>query len=115
MIKTFKVGEDTLEFKMTNKTVFDIDEKFDNFGDVFNGLMFGKNIYNNALKIIVCSCISKRFDEHRNEVYLTIDELISKLTPEQIMEDVVAFATNLYLDYRGVKKSKETDEDTKKK
>ncbi|MDU6249025.1 MAG: RNA polymerase subunit sigma, partial [Paeniclostridium sordellii] len=62
MKRKFKVGNENLAFEMTNKTIFDIDERFDNFGDVINGVMYGKNLYNNALKVMVCSCISKRLD-----------------------------------------------------
>ncbi|MEG0180772.1 MAG: RNA polymerase subunit sigma [Peptostreptococcaceae bacterium] len=109
MKRQFRIGNETLDFKMTNKTIFDIDEKFENFSDVINGLMQGRNLYNNTLKVMVCSCISRRVDEKNNEVYLTIDELIEKLEPAQIVSEIVPFATDLYLDYRGIKKSK-TDE-----
>ena len=50
MIRKFKIGEEELEFKMTNKTVIDIDEIYDNYGTVINGILFGENIYNNAFK-----------------------------------------------------------------
>lgn len=112
MKRLFKVGNENLEFKMTNKTIFDIDEKFDNFSDVVNGLMYGKNLYNNALKVMVCSCISERFDKYENELELSIEELIEKLTSDQIVTEIVPFATDIYLDYRGIKKSTEEAENT---
>lgn len=118
MKKTFRVGKEVLSFEMTNKTIFDIDERFDNFGTVINGVMYGQNVYNNALKVMVCSCISKRLDEDKNEKPLTIDELREKLTPDQIVEEIVTFACDLYYDYRGVKRSTEnenTEEESKKK
>lgn len=118
MKKQFKIGNETLDFKMTNKTIFDIDEKFDNFSDVINGLMYGKNLYNNALKVMVCSCTSKRFNEKNEEIYLTVDELIDKLNSNQIVTELVTFTTDLYLDYRGIKKSntdKKTEAEPKKK
>ena len=119
MKKQFKIGNETLDFKMTNKTIFDIDEKFDNFSDVINGLMYGKNLYNNALKVMVCCCISKRFNEAQEEIYLTVDELIEKLNSNQIVTEIVPFTTDLYLDYRGIKKSntseKTGEEESKKK
>ncbi|MCR1851146.1 RNA polymerase subunit sigma [Paeniclostridium sordellii] len=110
MKRKFKIGNENLAFEMTNKTIFDIDERFDNFGDVINGVMYGKNLYNNALKVMVCSCISKRLDKEQNENPLTIDELKEKLTPDQVVNEIVAFATDLYFDYRGVKASDTTDE-----
>ncbi|CEQ01999.1 Uncharacterised protein [[Clostridium] sordellii] len=110
MKRKFKVGNENLAFEMTNKTIFDIDERFDNFGNVINGVMYGQNLYNNALKVMVCSCISKRVDKDGNENPLTIDELKEKLTPEQVMDGIIDFATNLYFDYRGVKTSDTTDE-----
>ena len=123
MKRKFKVGNENLAFEMTNKTIFDIDERFDNFGDVINGVMYGKNLYNNALKVMVCSCVSKRHDEDKNEIPLTIDELKEKLTPDQIVDEIVNFACDLYYDYRGVKRStnskkdssKNTEEESKKK
>lgn len=113
MKRKFKIGNENLYFEMTNKTIFDIDEKFDNFGNVINGVMYGKNVYNNALKVMVCSCISKRLDEDKNENTLTIDELKEKLTPDQVIDEIVTFACDLYYDYRGVTRLTENEEDTK--
>lgn len=113
MIRKFKVGNETLEFEMTNKTIFDIDERFDNYADVINGVMGGQNLYNNALKMMTCCCISKREDSEGNDKPLTTDELIEKLTPDQIMQELVDFVTNLYFDYRGIKRM-DTDEKSDK-
>lgn len=112
MKRKFKVRNENLAFEMTNKTIFDIDERFDNFGTVINGVMYGQNVYNNALKVMVCSCISKRLDKDGNENPLTIDELREKLTPDQIVDEIVTFACDLYYDYRGVKRSTENEKDT---
>lgn len=112
MKRTFRVGKEVLSFEITNKTIFDIDERFDNFGTVINGVMYGQNVYNNALKVMVCSCVSKRLDEDKNEKPLTIDELREKLTPDQIVEEIVTFACDLYYDYRGVTRLTENEEDT---
>lgn len=112
MKRKFKIGNENLYFEMTNKTIFDIDEKFDNFGNVINGVMYGKNVYNNALKVMSCSCISKRLDEDKNENTLTIDELKEKLTPDQVIDEIVTFACDLYYDYRGVTRLTENEEDT---
>lgn len=109
MKRIFKVGNENLEFKMTNKTIFDIDEKFDNFSDVINGLMYGQKLYNNALKVMVCSCISERFDKYENKLELSVEELIEKLNSDQIVKEIVPFATDIYLDYRGIKASTEDE------
>lgn len=113
MKKTFRVGKEVLSFEITNKTIFDIDERFDNFGNVINGVMYGKNLYNNALKVMVCACISKRLDDDKNEIPLTIDELMGKLEPDQVISEIVPFATDLYLDYRGIKQSSDDKSDEK--
>lgn len=123
MKRKFKVGNENLDFEMTNKTIFDIDERFDNFGAVINGLMYGQNVYNNALKVMLCSCTSKRVDKDGEDNPLTIDELKAKLTPDQIVDEIVPFTSGLYYDYRGVKRSannendssKNTEEESKKK
>ncbi|MDQ0149213.1 RNA polymerase subunit sigma [Eubacterium multiforme] len=104
------LGNEELEFKMTNKTIFDIDEKFNNFGEVINGVMNNTNLYNNSLKVISCACITRE---------LTIDELIEKLKPEQITKEIVSVAYGLYFDYMGIKlqtdKNKSEEDITKKK
>ena len=94
MKRKLKIKNETLEFKMTNKTIFDIDEKFENFGEVINGVMYGKNLYNNSLKVLACSCITRE---------LTVKELMDNLDPTQITTEIVNLATMLYFDYMGVK------------
>lgn len=106
MIRKFNLAGEELEFKMTNGTIIDIDEKYDNFGDVINGVMYGKKLYGNSIRVISCSCITRE---------LTEEELIEKLTSEQMTKEIVPLATNIYLDYMGVKQSKEDTENDKKK
>lgn len=101
MKRKLEIKNETLEFKMTNKTIFDIDEKFENFGEVINGVMYGKNLYNNSLKVLVCSCITRE---------LTVKELMDNLDPTQITTEIVNLATMLYFDYMGVK-PQENDSD----
>lgn len=96
MIRKFKIGEEELEFKMTNKTVVDIDELYGNYGTVINGILFGENIYNNAFKLVSASCINKK---------LSFEELVEKLTPDQISEEILNFAFDLYADWRGIKET----------
>ena len=122
----FKIGEKTYEFKMTNNTVFEIDRKYGNYGEVVNGLMQGVNLYNNALILVSCSCIdtmkvfnknTREYDEVQEE--LSREVLIEKLTPEQIESQLVNFAIDLYFEYKGLNKkaknNKENGQDVKKK
>ena len=102
MIRKFKIGEEELEFKMTNKTVIDIDEIYDNYGTVINGILFGENIYNNAFKLVSASWISRK---------LTFEELVENLTPDQISEKILNFAFDLYADWRGIKETSTDEED----
>lgn len=109
MIRKFKIGEEELEFKMTNKTVVDIDELYENYGTVINGILFGEKIYNNAFKLVSASCISRK---------LTFEELVEKLTPLQISEEILNFAFDLYADWRGLKEDtseEDKENDDKKK
>ena len=106
MVRKFKIGQEELEFKMTNKTIFDIDELYGNFGAVINGVMKNSNLYNNSARVVACSCITRE---------LTEEELKEKLTPEQLTQDLVSFAIQIYLDYMGVKESDDSDKDHKKK
>lgn len=106
MKRKLNLAGEELEFKMTNGTIIDIDEKYDNFGKVVNGVMNAKNLYSNSIRVISCSCITRE---------LTEEELIEKLTPDQMTKEIVSLATNIYLDYMGVKQSKEDTENNKKK
>ncbi|MGL4571792.1 MAG: hypothetical protein ACRCVJ_12085 [Clostridium sp.] len=90
-----------LKFKMTNKTVFDIDDKYDNAGSVLNGILKGKKLYNSSLQILSASCITRE---------LEIEELIDKLTPDQVTDELVSIALDIYLDYKGIKLSDKTEE-----
>lgn len=96
MIRKFKIGEEELEFKMTNQTVIDIDEIYGNYGTVINGILFGENIYNNAFKLVSASCISRK---------LNFEELVENLTPKQISEEILNFAYDIYKDWRGIKET----------
>lgn len=110
MIRKFKIGEEELEFKMTNKTVIDIDELYGNYGTVINGILFGENIFNNSFKLVSASCISRK---------LTFEELVEKLTPNQISDEIIPFSYELYKDWRGIKEKtsneENSEEDNKKK
>lgn len=106
MKRKLNLAGEKLEFKMTNGTIIDIDEKYDNFGKVVNGVMNAQNLYSNSIRVISCSCITRELKE---------EELIEKLTPNQMTKEIVPLATNIYLDYMGVKQSKEDTENDKKK
>lgn len=107
MKRKFKLGSEELEFEMTNQTIFDIDEKYGNYGIVINSLMQSEKLYNNALKIMSCSCVTRELSE---------DEIIEKLTPEQLTIEFVDFVIDIYSDYVGIKPEEDIEEkETKKK
>ncbi|WP_242865181.1 RNA polymerase subunit sigma [Clostridium botulinum] len=112
-IRKMKIGNKEYGFKMTNKTVLKIDEKYENYALVINGIMEGKQFYNNAIKLLTCCCVDQEIKEVDGEKIkttkeFTIDELIEKLTPEQINTELIDFVLNLYWDYMGVNKTEET-------
>lgn len=102
MIRKFKLGKEELEFKMTNQTVVDIDELYGNYGEVYAGIYTGKNLYNNVFKLVAASCITRK---------LSFEELVEKLTPDQISDEIKVFAFDLYKDWRGIKEENSTEED----
>ena len=104
MKRKFKLGNEELEFEITNKTIFDIDEKYGNYGIVINSLMQNEKLYNNALKIMSCSCVTRELSE---------DEIIEKLTPIQLTQELIKFVIKLYFDYVGIKPESKKDEDKK--
>lgn len=98
-IRKQKIGDKEYNFKMTNRTIRKIDEKYDNYGSVLYGLMEGVQFYTNSLKLVSMCCIEKEWG---------IEELEDKMTPEQYQE-VTALAVNIYLDYMGVNKDNEEE------
>lgn len=120
---SLELNGEELEFKMTNKTYLDLDERYGNAGSVINSVYYGRNAYdnlgnkptnfgrdgfvNNSLKLISESCITRE---------LSIDELEENLTSDQLV-CLGNTAIEIYLNYMGVKESSTTDEeiDSKKK
>ncbi|MBS4539826.1 RNA polymerase subunit sigma [Clostridium sp. D2Q-11] len=104
-VRKMKIGEKEYSFKMTNKTIFKVDEKYGNYGSVIYGLMQGVQYYTNAVKLISCACIEKEWN---------IEELIELFTSDQLNGDVPNFAAELYFDYIGIEETDKKEEDNKK-
>ncbi|MEL5897304.1 RNA polymerase subunit sigma [Clostridium sporogenes] len=102
-VRKQKIGDKIYSFRMVNKTIRRIDEKYGNYGDVIFGLMEGKQFYTNTLKLISLSCIEKEWD---------IEELEDTMTAEQYQE-LTVLAVNIYLDYMGL--NEETEEERAEK
>lgn len=104
-IRKQKIGNKEYNFKMTNRTIRKIDEKYGNYGSVIYGLMEGQQYYTNCLKLISMCCIEKEWD---------IEELEDAMTAEQY-RDITTLAVNLYFDYIGLNTDEpEKKEETKK-
>lgn len=113
-VRKLKIGEKEYKFKMTNKTIFKIDEKYGNYGSVIYGLMQGVQYYTNAVKLISCACIEKETDDASKTEKVKewdLQELIELFTPEQLNGDVPNFAAELYFDYIGIEETKEEDKE----
>ena len=100
-----KIGDKEYSFKMVNRTIGKIDEKYGNYGSVIYGLMEGVQYYTNALKLISMCCIEKEWD---------IEELEDTMTAEQYQE-ITVLAVELYLDYMGLNDEENEEEKTEKK
>ncbi|HBJ2612671.1 TPA: RNA polymerase subunit sigma [Clostridium botulinum] len=111
-IRKMKIGNKEYSFKMTNRAVLEIDRKYGNYALVVNGIMEGKQFYNNSIKLLSCCCVDKEIKEIDGEKIkttkeFTIDELIENLTPEQINTELIDFVLDLYWDYMGVNEIEE--------
>ncbi|WMJ81974.1 RNA polymerase subunit sigma [Clostridium sp. MB40-C1] len=106
-IRKQEIGDKEYSFRMTNKTIRKIDEKYGNYGSVIYGLMEGQQFYTNSLKLVSMSCIDK--DKEGNVKEFSIEELEEIMTAEQY-RDITTLAVNLYFDYIGL----DTDEPEKK-
>ena len=76
-MQKFKIGEKEYEFKMTNRTIIKIDEKYKSYGIVLNGIMEGEAMFTSCLKLMICSAKDATFN-------FTIDELADAMTNEQM-------------------------------
>lgn len=103
-VRKQKIDDKEYSFKMTNRTIRKIDEKYGNYGDVIFGLMEGKQFYTNALKLISMCCIDEEWD---------IEELEEQMSSEQYQE-ITVLAVELYLDYMGLNEEKEEEKTEKK-
>lgn len=100
-----KIGETEYSFKMTNKTIRNIDEEYGNYATILYGLMEGKQFFSNSLKLISKCCIEKDF---------SIEELEEIITGQQY-RDLTTLAVNLYLDYMGLNNDETENKDTENK
>lgn len=98
--KKILIGEETLSFKMTNRTILKVDEKYGNYGSVIAGVIEGNQFYTNALKLLSCCCIDRELD---------LDELVEKLTPSQMNYEITVAVAELYYDYIDIGKAEETE------
>lgn len=121
-IRKQKIGNKEYSFKMTNKTIRKIDEKYGNYGDVIFGMMKGIQFYTNSLKLISMCCIDKetvlvdkvkkKYEEKIKE--WDMEELEDIITAQQYQE-ITELAADLYLDYMGLnEESKEEKKEVKK-
>ena len=101
------INDQKLEFEFTNKSMIDLDEKYDKAGEIFNGVLNGKKHVSNSIKLISVCCKSKNIDE---------DYIVNNAKANEFLE-LPALANNLVLDYFGTKKqsSDNNKEDSKKK
>lgn len=110
-IRKQKIGNKEYSFKMTNKTIRKIDEKYGNYGSVIYGLMEGQQFYTNALKLVSMCCVDE--DEEGNVKEFSIEELEDTMTADQY-RDITVLAVELYLDYMGLNEENEEDKTEKK-
>ncbi|BDR75757.1 hypothetical protein [Clostridium tetani] len=120
-IRKQKIGNKEYSFKMTNKTIRKIDEKYGNYGSVIYGLMEGQQFYTNALKLVSVCCVDKekvltneedqKYEEKIKE--WDIEELEDEMTAEQY-RDITILAVELYFDYMGLNEENEEDKTEKK-
>lgn len=114
------IGDKEYSFKMTNRTIRKIDEKYGNYGSVICGLMEGQQFYTNALRLVSMCCVDKEKvlinkEENTYEEKIKewdIEELENVITGQQYQE-ITNLAVELYIDYMGL--NKDNEEETKNK
>ncbi|RXM57215.1 RNA polymerase subunit sigma [Clostridium tetani] len=113
-VRKQKIGDKEYSFKMVNKTIRKIDEKYGNYGSVIYGLMEGQQFYTNSLKLVSMCCVDE--DEEGNVKEFSIEELEDTMTADQY-RDITVLAVNLYFDYMGINEEEDKNEkkESKKK
>lgn len=112
-VRNQMIGNKKYSFKMTNRTIRKIDEKYGSYATVLYGLMEGEKFYTNSLKLVSMACIDKVEDKKNKlvEKEWSIEELENIISAEQY-QDITSLAMELYLDYMGL--NDEYDEIEKK-
>ncbi|BDR80696.1 hypothetical protein N072000002_09520 [Clostridium tetani] len=115
-VRKQQIGNKEYSFKMVNRTIRKIDEKYGNYGSVIYGLMEGQQFYTNALKLVSMCCVDKekvltneedqKYEEKIKE--WDIEELEDEMTAEQY-RDITVLAVNLYFDYMGLNEDSEEE------
>lgn len=116
------IDDKEYSFRMTNRTIRKIDEKYGNYGSIIYGLMEGQQFYTNSLKLVSMCCIDMEkvlidkdgmiYEEKIKE--WNIEELEDTLTGEQY-QDITTLAINLYFDYMGLNDNEDKKETSKEK
>lgn len=109
-IRKQKIGDKEYSFKMVNKTIRKLDEKYGNYADIVYGIMEGEQYYTNCLRLISMCCIDK--DKEGNVKEFSIEELEYTMTAEQYRE-ITVLAVELYLDYMGLNEDSEEEKTEK--
>ncbi len=116
------IDDKEYSFRMTNRTIRKIDEKYGNYGSIIYGLMEGEQFYTNSLKLVSMCCIDmekvlmdkdKMIYEEKIKEW-NIEELEDTLTGEQY-QDITTLAINLYFDYMGLNDNEDKKETSKEK
>ncbi|KEI02908.1 RNA polymerase subunit sigma [Clostridium botulinum C/D] len=93
-----KINGITYHFKVTNRSILRIDEKYGQYPQILKGMMEGEDFFTNSLKILSCSCMEKEWD---------LDELIDSLTGQQLSFIVPSLATDVFFEYMGAGEAQE--------
>lgn len=100
-VRKLTINKKDFGFKVTNRVIIKLDEKYDNAGSIIDGIMNGKQFFSNALKLLSCSCIEKEF---------TLNELIETIHGNQMCVEIPGLVTELLLDYIGINEDKDNEE-----
>lgn len=95
MIKQ-KIGNKEFSLKFTNRSFINLDEKYNNAGDIFNGILTGDKHLKNSIKIVSVS-----YKEDIDENWI-----LDNATPEQFLE-MSNVANELIFEYLGIKPQQE--------
>ena len=101
------IGGIEYNFEFTNRSFIELDDIYENGGEIYNGVLNGDKHMSNSVKLVAVSCVEG----------MTEDFILDNATGQEFIA-ISSLANELIYDYMGINKTEsngDNSEDSKKK